>query len=71
MSGLMIRYRRADNSQAELGMVQVIRGLGSAGIGFPVQAAIQAAAGHEHLAAITAAYLTVRRLPRSSTSDMY
>lgn len=46
-AGLMIRYRRSTNSQVELAMVQVVRGLGAGCIGFPVQAAIQSAAKHE------------------------
>ncbi|ORY92512.1 major facilitator superfamily domain-containing protein [Leucosporidium creatinivorum] len=57
--GLMIRYRGSTNSQGDLAMVQVVRGIGSGFIGFPTQAAIQTVTKHEHLAAITAAYLTV------------
>ena len=43
----MIRYRQSSNSQVELAIVQVVRGLGAGCIGFPVQAAIQSAAKHE------------------------
>ncbi|KAL8279884.1 hypothetical protein RQP46_007734 [Phenoliferia psychrophenolica] len=57
--GLMIRYRTSTNSQAELAIVQVIRGFGVGCIGFPVQAAIQTEAKHEHVAAITASYLLI------------
>ncbi|SCV73286.1 BQ2448_7212 [Microbotryum intermedium] len=57
--GLMVRLRQSTNSQAELAIVQVIRGFGEGCIGFPVQAAIQMTAEHEHVAAITAGYLTV------------
>ncbi|SCZ93932.1 BZ3500_MvSof-1268-A1-R1_Chr6-3g08999 [Microbotryum saponariae] len=57
--GLMIRYRQSTNSQADLAMVQVVRGFGVGCIGFPVQAAIQTVSRHEHIAAITAGYLTI------------
>ncbi|SGZ31145.1 BQ5605_C047g12317 [Microbotryum silenes-dioicae] len=57
--GLMVRLRQSTNSQAELAIVQVIRGFGEGCIGFPVQAAIQMTARHEHVAAITAGYLTI------------
>lgn len=35
LSGLMIRYRGSTNSQGDLAMVQVVRGIGSGFIGFP------------------------------------
>ncbi|KAK4056011.1 hypothetical protein OIO90_003006 [Microbotryomycetes sp. JL221] len=57
--GLMIRYRESTNSQGELAMVQVVRGVAVGCIGFPLQATIQSVVKHEHLAAITAGYLTV------------
>ncbi|SCV67396.1 BQ2448_5007 [Microbotryum intermedium] len=57
--GLMVRYRQSTNSQADLAMVQVVRGLGVGCIGFPVQAAIQTVTKHEYIAAITAGYLTI------------
>ncbi|GJN91562.1 hypothetical protein Rhopal_004585-T1 [Rhodotorula paludigena] len=57
--GLMIRYRTANASLGDLIAVQIVRGLGSGAISFPVQAAIQSVTKHEHLAAITAGYLTV------------
>ncbi|KDE07039.1 hypothetical protein MVLG_02617 [Microbotryum lychnidis-dioicae p1A1 Lamole] len=57
--GLMIRYRQSTNSQADLAMVQIVRGFGVGCIGFPVQAAIQTVSKHEHIAAITAGYLTI------------
>lgn len=58
----MIRYRNSDSSKADYAIVQVLRGLGSGCIGFPVQAAIQSVSKHEHVAAITAGYLTVRAM---------
>lgn len=33
----MIRFRTSTNSQAELAIVQVVRGIGSGCIGFPVR----------------------------------
>ncbi|KAK4049011.1 hypothetical protein OIV83_004372 [Microbotryomycetes sp. JL201] len=57
--GLMIRYRESTNSQGELAMVQVVRGVAVGCIGFPLQASIQSVVKHEHLGAITAGYLTV------------
>ncbi|WVQ82328.1 hypothetical protein IAT38_004456 [Cryptococcus sp. DSM 104549] len=58
-TGLMIRFRTSTNSTAELVVVQVLRGCGNGFIPFPTQAIIQAAAPHEHLAAITAGWLVV------------
>ncbi|KAL1408004.1 hypothetical protein Q8F55_004801 [Vanrija albida] len=58
-SGLMIRYRTSTNSQGELAVVQLIRGFANGLIPFPTQALIQAAAPHEHMAAVTAAWLVV------------
>lgn len=55
----MIRYRGAGASRGDLVAVQIVRGLGGGCISFPVQAAIQVVSKHEHLAAITAGYLTV------------
>lgn len=43
----MIRYRGSTNSQVELAMVQVVRGVGAGFIGFPTQAAIQSVTKHE------------------------
>ena len=57
--GLMVRYRRATNSQGELAVVQLLRGGANGLIPFPTQALIQAAAPHEQLAAITAGWLVV------------
>ncbi|GAA5834491.1 hypothetical protein JCM9279_004331 [Rhodotorula babjevae] len=57
--GLMIRYRGAGATRGDLIAVQIVRGLGGGCISFPVQAAIQVVSKHEHLAAITAGYLTV------------
>lgn len=45
--GLMIRFRGTENSQGELAMSQVIRGLGVGMIGFPIQAAVQSMTRHE------------------------
>ncbi|BGP36663.1 hypothetical protein JCM10449v2_000564 [Rhodotorula kratochvilovae] len=56
---LMIRYRGSGASRGDLIAVQIVRGLGGGCISFPVQAAIQSVSKHEHLAAITASYLTV------------
>ncbi|WVQ82131.1 hypothetical protein IAT38_004259 [Cryptococcus sp. DSM 104549] len=58
-TGLMIRFRTSTNSTAELVVVQVLRGCGNGFIPYPTQAIIQAAAPHEHLAAITAGWLVV------------
>lgn len=55
----MLRYRTSTNSQAELAIVQVIRGIASGLLPFPTQALIQIASPHEHLAAITAGWLVV------------
>ncbi|GAA5961238.1 hypothetical protein JCM3765_002881 [Sporobolomyces pararoseus] len=57
--GLMIRYRGAGATQGDLAAVQVVRGLGVGAISFPLQASIQSVTKHEHLGAITAAYLTI------------
>ncbi|WVR07865.1 hypothetical protein IAU60_004908 [Kwoniella sp. DSM 27419] len=57
--GLMIRYRTSTNSQGELAVVQLLRGAANGFIPFPTQAMVQAAAPHEHLAAITAGWLVV------------
>ncbi|ORX39833.1 major facilitator superfamily domain-containing protein [Kockovaella imperatae] len=57
--GLMIRYRTSTNTQAELAVVQLIRGAANGLIPYPVQALIQASAPHEHLGAITAGWLVV------------
>jgi SIT family siderophore-iron:H+ symporter-like MFS transporter len=58
-TGLMIRYRTSTNSNAELYLVQIIRGMASAFIPYPCQSLIQSAAPHEQLAAITAGWLVV------------
>ncbi|WVQ75788.1 hypothetical protein IAR50_005421 [Cryptococcus sp. DSM 104548] len=58
-TGLMIRYRQGTNSQGELAVVQLLRGAANGFIPYPTQALIQAAAPHEHLAAITAGWLVV------------
>lgn len=55
----MIRFRTSTNSQIELGAVQIVRGIGAGCLGFPTQTAVQSAAKHEHVAAITACYLLV------------
>lgn len=55
----MIRFRTSTNSNAELIVVQLLRGAGNGFIPFPTQAIIQAAAPHEHLASITAGWLVV------------
>ncbi|WRT66018.1 uncharacterized protein IL334_002969 [Kwoniella shivajii] len=57
--GLMVRYRTSTNTQGELAVVQLLRGAANGFIPFPTQALIQAAAPHEHLGAITAAWLVV------------
>ncbi|KAI9635925.1 major facilitator superfamily domain-containing protein [Dioszegia hungarica] len=57
--GLMIRFRQSHNSVGEFIAVQTIKGFGIGCISFPTQAVIQSAAPHEHLGAITAAYLIV------------
>ncbi|KAI5449653.1 hypothetical protein NCC49_004203 [Naganishia albida] len=58
-TGLMIRFRTSTNSRAELAAVQVVRGFGAGCISFPIQAALQSASKHEHMAAITAGWLLV------------
>lgn len=55
----MIRYRTSTNSQAELAIVQVIRGIASGLLPYPTQSLIQTASPHEHLAAVTAGWLVV------------
>jgi SIT family siderophore-iron:H+ symporter-like MFS transporter len=45
--GLMIRYRGAGATQGDLAAVQVVRGLGSGAISFPLQASIQSVTKHE------------------------
>ncbi|KAG0148444.1 hypothetical protein CROQUDRAFT_654960 [Cronartium quercuum f. sp. fusiforme G11] len=57
--GLMIRYRGSENSLFELVLPQLLRGLAEGLVGFPVQALIQSMTAHEHLASMTAIYLTI------------
>lgn len=57
--GLMIRYRGSENSLFELVLPQLFRGLAEGLVGFPVQALIQSMTAHEHLASMTAIYLTI------------
>merc|ERR1712225_204674 len=57
--GLMIRFRESTNSQAEIAIVQLLRGVAGGCLGFPLQASIQSVTKHEHLGAVTAGYLTV------------
>jgi SIT family siderophore-iron:H+ symporter-like MFS transporter len=57
--GLMIRFRQSTNSQAEVIIVQILKGFGIGMISFPTQAVIQSACAHEHLAAVTATYLII------------
>lgn len=57
--GLMIRFRQSSNSQAEVIIVQILKGFGIGMISFPAQAVIQSATAHEHLAAVTATYLII------------
>ncbi|GAA6061341.1 hypothetical protein JCM10212_004822 [Sporobolomyces blumeae] len=57
--GLMIRYRGAGASQGDLAAVQVVRGLATGSISFPVQASIQSVTKHENIGAITAGWLTL------------
>lgn len=47
--GLMIKFRQADNTQGELAISQIIRGVGEGLIGFPVQAAVQSMTRHERM----------------------
>ncbi|MBW0509012.1 hypothetical protein O181_048727 [Austropuccinia psidii MF-1] len=56
---LMVKYRSSDNTLFELVLPQLFRGLSEGLVGFPVQAVIQAMTAHQHLASITAFYLTI------------
>ncbi|KAK6906703.1 hypothetical protein I203_100690 [Kwoniella mangroviensis CBS 8507] len=58
-TGLMLRYRTSHNSQAELAIIQVLRGASNGFIPYPIQALIQAAAPHEHLALVTAGWTAI------------
>lgn len=65
--GLMIRFRQSTNSQAEVIIVQILKGFGIGMISFPAQAVIQSACAHEHLAAVTATYLIIFYLTVSNS----
>ncbi|WWD08400.1 hypothetical protein V865_006512 [Kwoniella europaea PYCC6329] len=58
-TGLMLRYRTSHSSQAELAIIQVLRGASNGFIPYPIQALIQAAAPHEHLALVTAGWTAI------------
>ncbi|WVW81257.1 hypothetical protein I302_103248 [Kwoniella bestiolae CBS 10118] len=58
-TGLMLRYRTSHSSQGELAVIQVLRGASTGFISYPVQALLQAAAPHEHLAIVTAGWLAI------------
>lgn len=55
----MIKFRSASNTQGELAVSQVIRGIAEGLIGFPVQASVQAMSKPEHVAAVTSVYLAL------------
>ncbi|WWC92588.1 uncharacterized protein L201_007547 [Kwoniella dendrophila CBS 6074] len=58
-TGLMLKYRTSGSSQAELAIIQVLRGASNGFIPYPIQALIQAAAPHEHLALVTAGWTAI------------
>ncbi|KAK8850768.1 hypothetical protein IAR55_004688 [Kwoniella newhampshirensis] len=58
-TGLMLRYRTSGSTQAELAIIQVLRGASNGFIPYPIQALIQAAAPHEHLALVTAGWTAI------------
>ncbi|WWC98434.1 hypothetical protein V866_005325 [Kwoniella sp. B9012] len=58
-TGLMLKYRTSHSSQGELAIVQVLRGAATGFISYPIQALLQAAAPHEHLAIVTAGWLAI------------
>ncbi|KAI8070829.1 ferrichrome-type siderophore transporter [Gongronella butleri] len=60
--GMMIKYRSFDNGIAGLIGAQVLLGIGGGLFPYPVQALIQAATKHEHVAIITAVYLTTYQI---------
>jgi SIT family siderophore-iron:H+ symporter-like MFS transporter len=66
----MIRFRQSTNSQAEVIIVQILKGFGIGMISFPAQAVIQSATAHEHLAAVTATYLIIFYLTVSSPDSL-
>jgi SIT family siderophore-iron:H+ symporter-like MFS transporter len=59
--GLMIRFRGGDGSSTRSAIIaaQVVLGFGGGMFSYPAQASIQANTRHEHLAVITALYLSL------------
>ncbi|RYP72749.1 hypothetical protein DL769_004365 [Monosporascus sp. CRB-8-3] len=55
--GLLIRYRNGDTGVAGMIGSQVVLGVGGGLFAYPVQAMVQAAVPHEHMATMTALYL--------------
>ncbi|KAI9301001.1 major facilitator superfamily transporter, partial [Cunninghamella echinulata] len=60
--GLMIKYRSSVDGITGLIAAQVVLGIGGGFFSYPVQALIQAEIKHEHVAIITAIYLTTYRV---------
>ncbi|KAG2178275.1 hypothetical protein INT44_001425 [Umbelopsis vinacea] len=61
--GLMIKYRSAaDNGHAGVIGAQILLGIAGGLFPYPVQALVQAATKHEHVAMITALYLTTYQI---------
>ncbi|RYP36051.1 hypothetical protein DL767_003523 [Monosporascus sp. MG133] len=55
--GLLIKYRNGDAGVAGMIGSQVVLGVGGGLFAYPVQAMVQAAVSHEHMATMTALYL--------------
>ncbi|CAM0141654.1 hypothetical protein VKS41_000762 [Umbelopsis sp. WA50703] len=61
--GMMIKYRSAsDNGHAGVIGAQILLGVGGGLFPYPVQALVQASTKHEHVAMITALYLTTYQI---------
>lgn len=60
--GLMIKYRSSVDGITGLIAAQVVLGIGGGFFAYPVQALIQTEIKHEHVAIITAIYLTTYRV---------
>ncbi|WWC72828.1 uncharacterized protein I206_106792 [Kwoniella pini CBS 10737] len=58
-TGLMLKYRTSGSSQAELAIIQILRGASNGFLSYPIQALIQAAAPHEHLALVTTGWTAI------------
>lgn len=56
--GLLIKYRDGDAGVSGMIGSQVVLGIGGGLFSYPVQALIQAASSHEHMATVTALYLS-------------